>query len=89
MDGVELADSVCWDAHKMMGLPLVCSAFLIKKPEILRKLCAHGNVANYLFLGGTEDVDLGRTSLQWAGEMTLEAISCMARKRRCWLGKIS
>lgn len=64
MDGVELADSVCWDAHKMMGLPLVCSAFLIKKPEILRKLCAHGNVAHYLFLGGTEDVDLGRTSLQ-------------------------
>ena len=64
MDGVELADSVCWDSHKMMGLPLVCSAFLIKKPEILRKVCSHGNVAHYLFLGDAEDVDLGRTSLQ-------------------------
>ena len=64
MDGVELADSVCWDSHKMMGLPLVCSAFLIKKPEILRKICSHGNVAHYLFLGDAEDVDLGRTSLQ-------------------------
>ena len=64
MDGVELADSVCWDAHKMMGLPLVCSAFLIKKPEILRKICSHGNVAHYLFLGDAEDVDLGRISLQ-------------------------
>ena len=64
MDGVELADSVCWDAHKMMGLPLVCSAFLIKQPEILRKICSHGNFAHYLFLGDAEDVDLGRISLQ-------------------------
>ena len=64
MDGVELADSVCWDAHKMMGLPLVCSAFLIKQPELLRKICSHGNVAHYLFLGDAEDIDLGRISLQ-------------------------
>ncbi len=64
MDGIELADSVCWDAHKMMGAPLVCSTFLIKRPEILRKICSHGNVAHYLFLGDAEDVDLGRTSLQ-------------------------
>ena len=71
MDGVELADSVCWDAHKMMGLPLVCSAFLIKKPEILRKICSHGNVAHYLFLGDAEDVDLGRISLQCGRETTL------------------
>ncbi|MDC3298180.1 pyridoxal-dependent decarboxylase, partial [Candidatus Poseidoniaceae archaeon] len=64
MDGVELADSVCWDAHKMMGVPLICSAFLIKRPEILRKICSHGDVAHYLFHGETEDVDLGRISLQ-------------------------
>jgi glutamate/tyrosine decarboxylase-like PLP-dependent enzyme len=64
VEGIELADSVCWDAHKMMGVSLVCSAFLIKRPEILRKICSHGNVAHYLFLGEAEDVDLGRTSLQ-------------------------
>ena len=64
MDGVELADSVCWDAHKMMGVPLVCSAFLIKKPEVLRKVCSHGDVAHYLFHGDSEDVDIGRISLQ-------------------------
>lgn len=64
MDGVELADSVCWDAHKMMGVPLICSAFLIKSPEVLRKICSHGDVAHYLFHGETEDVDLGRISLQ-------------------------
>ena len=38
MDGVELADSVCWDAHKMMGLPLVCSAFFNKKARYLAKV---------------------------------------------------
>lgn len=29
MDGSELCDSMCWDTHKMMGIPLMCSAFMI------------------------------------------------------------
>jgi glutamate/tyrosine decarboxylase-like PLP-dependent enzyme len=64
MSGVELADSVCWDAHKMMGLPLICSAFLTKHKEVLGGVCAHGNAAHYLFHEDTKDVDLGRFSLQ-------------------------
>jgi glutamate/tyrosine decarboxylase-like PLP-dependent enzyme len=64
MDGVELADSVCWDAHKMMGVPLICSAFLVKRPEILRRICSHSESAHYIFHNEYEDVDLGRTSLQ-------------------------
>ena len=64
MKGVELADSVCWDAHKMMGLPLICSAFLVKQPEVLAKVCAHGNVAHYLFHESSKEHDLGRYSLQ-------------------------
>ena len=30
----------------------------------MRKLCSHGNVAHYLFLGDAEQIDLGRMSLQ-------------------------
>ncbi len=64
MDGVELADSICWDAHKMMGLPLICSVFLTKHQTILRAVCAHGDSAHYLFHDDTREVDLGRYSLQ-------------------------
>ena len=64
MDGVDLADSVCWDAHKMMGMPLICSAFVVKNKIILRNICTHGDVAHYLFHDDSKEVDLGRYSLQ-------------------------
>ena len=64
MDGIDLADSVCWDAHKMMGLPLICSVFLTKHKSTLRAVCAHGDAAHYLFHEDSKDVDLGRYSLQ-------------------------
>lgn len=64
MDGIELADSFCWDAHKMMGIPLICSAFIVKDAEILRTVCSNGNTAHYLYLETGEDVDLGLYSLQ-------------------------
>ncbi len=64
MDGIERADSVCWDAHKMMGLPLICSAFIARRPDVLRAACAHGNEAHYLFHDDAESHDLGRYSLQ-------------------------
>ena len=64
MDGIELADSFCWDAHKMMGIPLICSAFIVKDAEILKAVCSNGNTAHYLYLETGEDVDLGLYSLQ-------------------------
>ena len=42
MDGAELADSIAWDMHKMMGMPLICSAFLVKDLNMLKTVCQHG-----------------------------------------------
>lgn len=64
MSGCELADSVCWDAHKMLGMPLICSLFVVKDKTVLGRVCAHGDSAHYLFHSDTEEVDLGRYSLQ-------------------------
>ena len=64
MDGIELADSFCWDAHKMMGIPLICSAFIVKDADILRAVCSTGQTAHYLYHDTGADVDLGRFSLQ-------------------------
>jgi len=64
MDGVEFADSICWDGHKMMGTPLVCSAFLVKDVDLLRRVCSHTGDAHYLFHHDSELLDLGRFSLQ-------------------------
>jgi len=41
MDGAHLADSLCWDAHKMMGVPLICSAFITTDLALLKEVCSH------------------------------------------------
>ncbi|KAF6200313.1 hypothetical protein GE061_006616 [Apolygus lucorum] len=45
--GIEKADSVSWNPHKMLGAPLQCSLFLLKHGELL-KLCNMAG-ATYLF----------------------------------------
>ncbi|MEX1367564.1 MAG: pyridoxal-dependent decarboxylase [Nannocystaceae bacterium] len=61
--GCERADSLTWDAHKLLGVPLTCSALLTRRPG----LCARhlDEPAGYLF---QEDAlfDPGRGSLQCA-----------------------
>jgi len=47
MEGVQLADSVTWNPHKMMGVPLACSALLMRKRGTL--LVTNGMGAEYLF----------------------------------------
>jgi len=47
MAGVERVDSVSWNPHKMMGVPLQCSAFLCRHDEVIMPAHAYG--AKYLF----------------------------------------
>jgi L-2,4-diaminobutyrate decarboxylase len=47
MDGVELADSLVWDAHKMLRVPNVCAALLVRDGGELDR--AFQQDASYLF----------------------------------------
>jgi glutamate/tyrosine decarboxylase-like PLP-dependent enzyme len=61
MDGLELADSFSWDPHKMMGLPLQCSALIVaSRGELARSL---DESADYLFQADDDDLNPGRRSL--------------------------
>ncbi len=63
LKGIERADSVTWNPHKMMGVPLSCAALLMKQPGAL--VATLGMNADYLFHADAEaDWDLGDRSLQ-------------------------
>ena len=63
MAGVERADSVAWNPHKMMGVPLACSALLMREKGWLRATNAMN--ADYLFHDdGSARWNLGDMSLQ-------------------------
>ncbi len=47
LDGLELADSFIWDAHKMMQTPPLCTAVLVRRGECLDR--AFWQEASYLF----------------------------------------
>ena len=62
LEGVELADSFSWDAHKLMGTPLSCAAILVRKKGLLRK---HFNqAADYLYQQDEDWLNLGNKSIQ-------------------------
>ncbi len=62
--GIQLADSVTFDAHKTMGTPLITSFFLTKHPGILKNT-NRGGGAEYLFHEyDNSDWDTGTYSLQ-------------------------
>ncbi|MBC8404596.1 MAG: cysteine synthase [Planctomycetes bacterium] len=62
LTGSERADSLTWDAHKMMGIPLTCSALLVKDPEIL--FDSFKEVADYLFQADSDHLNPGNRSIQ-------------------------
>jgi len=66
LSGCEQADSISWDPHKMMCIPLVCSVILVKKKGTLYETCSACGT-EYLFHGERDSIsDLGRMSLQCA-----------------------
>jgi glutamate/tyrosine decarboxylase-like PLP-dependent enzyme len=63
MKGVHRADSVVWNAHKLMGIPVACSVLLMRNKGILQS--SNASAAEYLFHQHSEsDYDLGDKSLQ-------------------------
>lgn len=62
MDGCALVDSITWDAHKMMGVPLVSSVILVREKGMLWR--NFNENASYLFQEDTDDLNFGTRSLQ-------------------------
>lgn len=60
--GVERADSLTWDAHKMMGVPLTCSVILTRHAGLLAKHLSES--ATYLFQGDADRFNPGTRSIQ-------------------------
>lgn len=61
--GIAHADSVTWNPHKMMGVPLACAAMLVREQGTL--VSTLGMNADYLFHeDAEEDWNLGDRSLQ-------------------------
>lgn len=63
-EGLELCDSFSWNPHKLMSIPLVCAALIVKeKGTLLRELGSRH--ADYIFHENeTSSFDLGPASLQ-------------------------
>lgn len=62
IDGVELADSFSFNAHKMIGTPLTCSLIFVKDKKHLYD--SFSNDAEYLYQTDHDEFNLGKTSLQ-------------------------
>jgi glutamate/tyrosine decarboxylase-like PLP-dependent enzyme len=66
--GLENADSFSWNAHKLMGLPLICSLLLIREQGLLLQTNSVSG-ADYIFHDEADGAyDLGTKSLQCGRE---------------------
>ena len=61
--GIDKTNSICWDPHKLMGVPLICSAFLVENPEHIRTISSCVKTPEYLFHGKESNLDLGKLSI--------------------------
>ncbi len=63
MKGIEKTDSFAWNPHKLMNIPLVCSALLVKKRGTLQHNITDINT-DYIFHDIDAVEDLGKKSIQ-------------------------
>ena len=62
LKGTERAHSITWDAHKLMGVPLSCSALLVREKGRLQ--ASFDEVAGYLFQTEDDQWNPGTRSIQ-------------------------
>lgn len=60
LQGIELADSVVWDGHKLLYMPAAVSAVLFRNPE--HSCAAFAQEASYLFQGSSHGDEAFNTS---------------------------
>ena len=63
MQGLERTDSFVWDPHKIMNIPLICSALLVKRKGTLKHNITDINT-DYLYHQLDDNEDLGEKSIQ-------------------------
>jgi len=64
MKGAERADSVAWNPHKLMNIPLICSMLLMKKDGLLEWNNSDINTDYIYHENETQNYDLGKKSVQ-------------------------
>ncbi len=62
--GLEAADSFSWNPHKMMNIPLICSALLVKENDVMREEIQSYDSDYIYHTSPDSDFDLGPGSLQ-------------------------
>lgn len=63
LDGIDKADSLTWDAHKMLGVPLMCGILFTRDTGHFDRVCNLGDTS-YIFHDSEDRQDLGPYSLQ-------------------------
>lgn len=63
LNGIEKTDSFAWNPHKLMNIPLICSALLVRESGTLQKNITDINT-DYIFHDIDDIEDLGKKSVQ-------------------------
>jgi glutamate/tyrosine decarboxylase-like PLP-dependent enzyme len=70
LDGVEKADSITFDAHKFLSVPMAAGIYLTRHKAILQKTCAISTAYMPLDADGLDVTDPFTHSMQWSRRFT-------------------